>query len=73
METGEPDRDQIANRANNLLPEEKAVGSDDPHAQAEAILADSDERASGREEAPDSLIEHRTSDEATEPVDRNEE
>ncbi|WP_375478964.1 hypothetical protein [uncultured Jatrophihabitans sp.] len=27
-----------------LLPEEAAVGSDDPQAQAEVILADSDER-----------------------------
>ena len=27
-----------------LLPEERAAGSDDPHAQAEAILADSEDR-----------------------------
>ena len=33
----------VASRA-ELLPEELAVGSDDPQAQAEAILADSEER-----------------------------
>ena len=27
-----------------LLPEERAAGSDDPHAQAEAVLADSEDR-----------------------------
>jgi len=31
-------------RAADLLPEERVVGSDDPKRQAEAILADSDER-----------------------------
>lgn len=31
-------------RAASLLPEEIAAGSGDPEAQAEAILADSDER-----------------------------
>lgn len=38
-----PDDDRVAERA-ELLPEERAVGSADPEAQAEAILADSDER-----------------------------
>jgi hypothetical protein len=33
-------RDQLA----HLLPEEEAAGSDDPEAQAAAILADSDDR-----------------------------
>ena len=66
METAEPD-DQLAGRA-GLLSEEKAAGSDDPEAQAEAILADSEERASDRKTAPDSFVEHRTSDEATEPT-----
>lgn len=31
-------------RRSELLPEEQEAGSDDPTAQAEAILADSDER-----------------------------
>lgn len=34
---------RIETRA-ELLPEEQAAGSEDPRAQAEAILADSDER-----------------------------
>lgn len=37
------DDERIAERA-ELLPEEVEVGSDDPDAQAAAILADSDER-----------------------------
>jgi hypothetical protein len=41
---GEPDPERVRQRAHELNPEEVAVGSDDPHAQAEAILADSDER-----------------------------
>ncbi len=41
--TDEPDRDRIEERA-LLLPEEIAAGSDDPEAQAEAILAESDRR-----------------------------
>jgi len=42
--TGEPDSDRVQRRAHELNPEELAVGSDDPEAQAEAILADSDAR-----------------------------
>ncbi len=37
------DESRTAERA-HLLPEEIAAGSDDPQAQAEAILAESDER-----------------------------
>jgi hypothetical protein len=37
------DEDRIERRA-DLLPEELAAGSDDPHDQARAILAESDER-----------------------------
>lgn len=40
---GREDSDRVAKRA-QLLPEEQAVGSDDPEAQAAAVLADSDER-----------------------------
>ncbi|HEY0536045.1 MAG TPA: hypothetical protein VGD29_31050 [Actinoplanes sp.] len=36
--------DRTDQRAAELLPEERAAGSDDPRAQAEAILADSDRR-----------------------------
>ncbi|HYP44163.1 MAG TPA: hypothetical protein VEQ66_03075 [Propionibacteriaceae bacterium] len=37
------ERELVAERA-HLLPEEDAVGSDDPTSQAEAILAESEER-----------------------------
>lgn len=40
---GTPDPDRVEERA-HLLPEELAVGSDDPQSQAEAILEESDER-----------------------------
>jgi hypothetical protein len=50
-----PDRDEaaadearIASRA-DLLPEEKAAGSDDPEAQATEILRESDERTADPE------------------------
>lgn len=49
------DEDRIADRA-HLLPEELEAGSDDPQAQAEAILAESDERSADpegtRDESP---------------------
>jgi hypothetical protein len=56
--------ERIADRA-ELLPEEQAAGSEDPRAQAEAILGESDERTASRDAAPDSRVEHRTSDEVT--------
>ena len=42
------DDERVEERA-ELLPEELVVGSDDPEAQAEAILADSDERVADPE------------------------
>lgn len=39
----DPDDEHVQSRA-ELLPEEQAVGSDDPQAQARAILAESQER-----------------------------
>jgi hypothetical protein len=36
--------DRVGQRAAELLPEERAAGSADPRAQAEAILAESDRR-----------------------------
>jgi hypothetical protein len=56
--------ERIASRAKHLLPEEQAVGSTDPEAQAAAILADSDVREKDRQAAPDSFVEHRTSEQA---------
>lgn len=43
-----PDESRVQSRA-ELLPEEAAVGSDDPQAQAEAILAESDDRVADPE------------------------
>ena len=43
------DDDNVGSRA-ELLPEELAVGSDDPDAQARAILAESEERTEHPEE-----------------------
>ncbi|MCO1599116.1 hypothetical protein M8C17_28570 [Micromonospora sp. RHAY321] len=65
------DQDRVESRA-HLLPEEAAVGSDDPEAQAEAILTDSDIREEDQNAAPDTVLEHRTSDQtvvASEPPD----
>jgi hypothetical protein len=56
--------DRIKARADHLLPEERAAGSDDPDAQAEAILAESDERGHVPNAAPDTTMERRTSEEA---------
>jgi hypothetical protein len=56
--------ERAESRADHLLPEEEAVGSDDPQAQAEAILGDSDEREYDPEAAPDTILERRTSEEA---------
>lgn len=44
-----PDDARVESRA-ELLPEEQAAGSEDPTAQAEAILAESDERTQDPEQ-----------------------
>ena len=60
----EVDDDRVASRS-ELLPEEEAVGSDDPEGQARAILEESEERTVDRDAAPSTHLEHRTSDEVT--------
>jgi hypothetical protein len=60
--------DRTGERAADLLPEERAAGSADPEAQAEAILEESDEREDGAA-APDTFVEHRTSQQTVEPGD----
>lgn len=50
-----PDEHDVDERA-HLLPEELAVGSDDPQAQARAILEESQERT----DAPDASREEST-------------
>jgi hypothetical protein len=42
-ESPDPDAERVHRRA-ELLPEEQAAGSEDPQAQAAAILEESDER-----------------------------
>lgn len=69
MDDDQPmDDERVSSRA-ELLPEEKAVGSEDPEGQARAIIADSDARTASREASPGTHLEHRTSDEATPPPD----
>ena len=53
--------ERIDSRAADLLPEEEVVGSDNPEAQAEAILVDSDVREAGLDTRDH---EHRTSEES---------
>ncbi|WP_329013816.1 hypothetical protein OG271_05195 [Micromonospora rifamycinica] len=62
------DQERVESRA-HLLPEEAAVGSDDPQAQAEAILAESDRRLADQRAAPDTVLEHRTSAETVPPIE----
>jgi hypothetical protein len=61
------EHERAERRAADLLPEELAVGSDDPQAQAEAILEDSDLREGVPDGAPDSFVEHRTSAQTVTP------
>lgn len=61
METT-PSEDRVGARA-ELLPEEQVVGSDDPAAQARAILAESDERTEQPEQT------RRESVQTPDPVD----
>jgi len=57
-------KDRVTNRASHLLPEELVTGSDDPRRQASALLAESDLRTAEPSAAPDSFVEHRTSEDA---------
>ncbi|MEV4756143.1 hypothetical protein AB0J86_13670 [Micromonospora sp. NPDC049559] len=61
------ERERIEARAEHLLPEERSAGSDDPRAQAEAILAESDTREYVPDAAPDTHLERRTADETVPP------
>ena len=47
--TSDPEETARVHHRSDLLPEEMAAGSDDPQAQASAILADSDERVADPE------------------------
>lgn len=52
----------------DLTAEEKAAGSADPERQSELILEESELRKEDRNAAPDTHLEHRSSDEATPPL-----
>ena len=60
---------RVAERAQHLLPEEVIAGSDDPEAQARAVLDDSEARSLEATVASSEAVEHRTSDETVPPVD----
>jgi hypothetical protein len=59
----EPPEAVVEARADDLLPEERAVGSDDPEAQAAAILEESEARILDPE-----TEEQRTSEETVDPT-----
>ncbi|WP_106130423.1 hypothetical protein [Pseudosporangium ferrugineum] len=61
--------DRVQSRAADLLPEERSAGSADPRLQAEAILAESDEREETPGAAPGTFLEHRASGETVTPGD----
>ena len=56
------DLERIKARAEALLPEEVEAGSDDPVAQAAAILEESDEREFERDDPTGQGLEHRRSE-----------
>jgi hypothetical protein len=64
MSDEQSDQERVESRA-HLLPEEAAVGSDNPEAQADAILTESDIREEDQDAAPDTVLERRTSDQAS--------
>jgi hypothetical protein len=64
----EVDEERVATRA-HLVGEEHDVGSEDPKAQARAILEDSEMRTRDRDAAPGSFVEHRRSEDTVPPED----
>jgi hypothetical protein len=64
-ETSRGATDRRISGRSSLTAAESAVGSDDPVAQASAILADSDDRTQLARDAPG--IEHRRSEDTVEP------
>jgi hypothetical protein len=67
------DPERVKARADALLPEEIEAGSDDAHAQAEAILEESDAREADRVDPLGQPVEHRRSQDTVEvPVVRDD-
>jgi hypothetical protein len=65
----EPDPKRVQRRADTLLPEERDAGSEDPDAQAEEILAESDARSVDRTAPSGQPVEHRRSEDTVEPTE----
>jgi hypothetical protein len=63
------DQDRIKARAEALLPEEEEAGSDDPVAQAAAILEESDEREFELDDPTGQGLERRRSEDTVELPD----
>ena len=63
------DQDRINARAEALLPEEEEAGSDNPQAQAAAILEESDEREFERDDPTGQGLEHRRSEDTVDLPD----
>jgi hypothetical protein len=61
------DDERVARRA-ELLDEERVAGTDDPVAQAQVILEDSETRTLDRGAAPGGVAEHRRSEDTVEPT-----
>jgi hypothetical protein len=66
------DRERIQARAEALLPEEEEAGSDDPMAQAAAILEESDEREFDRDDPTGEGLERRRSEDTVDPPELEE-
>jgi len=66
------DQDRIKARAEALLPEEEEAGSDDPIAQATAILEESDEREFELDDPTGQGLEHRRSEDTVDPPELDE-
>lgn len=62
-----PDEERIESRA-ELLPEERAAGSEDPHDQAEQILRESDERTAHPEETGAESVQTSSQEERPDPA-----
>ncbi len=63
------DLERVKARADALLPEEQEAGSDDPMAQAAAILEESDEREFERDDPTGQGLERRRSEDTVELPD----
>jgi hypothetical protein len=66
------DQERIKARAEALTPEEEEAGSDDPVAQAAAILEESDEREFQRNDPTGQGLEKRRSEDTVDPPELDE-